>query len=88
MIVSHDAVYEGLKKLPRPGCWNQRRDRVDFCCPVCNLYSHLGRHSIDAEGRVMPSVICPHNRPDGTPCTFHETIRLHGWHERLQRIPF
>jgi len=34
----------------------------------------LGGHSIDADGTVMPSVVCP--KPG---CSFHTYVRLEGW---------
>jgi hypothetical protein len=40
-------------------------------------YGHLltlREHSIEADGMVSPSVLCP--EPD---CTFHAYVRLEGW---------
>jgi hypothetical protein len=34
----------------------------------------LGGHSIDANGTVMPSVVCP-----APGCSFHTYVRLEGW---------
>lgn len=87
MIVLHDAVHEGYNKLPRAGKWNMR-SRVDMRCPKCENIFHLDNHSIDAYGRVTPSVVCPNTREDRTACSFHEMVTLQGWSERLQRLPF
>lgn len=87
MLVAHDAVHEGYNKLPRTGMWNLR-SRVDMRCPVCENIFHLDNHTIDADGRVSPSVWCPHTREDETPCTFHEMVVLGGWHDRIRSIPF
>ena len=45
-------------------------------CPRCGRECSIGKatHSIGATGKVMPSMICPH---DG--CDFHEYVTLAGW---------
>lgn len=40
----------------------------------------LRNHTIEADGRVVPSIVC--RTPD---CDFHEIVRLEGW--RSGRIP-
>ncbi len=42
-------------------------------CPKCGNEGLLD-HDIDTEGRVTPSLVCPH---DG--CDFHDHIQLMGW---------
>jgi len=48
---------------------------AELCCPGCGKVALLGRnHTVDANGTVHPSVVCPF-----PPCTFHEFIALDGW---------
>lgn len=44
-------------------------------CPVCNHIAVLADHTISANGRVSPSVVCPD-------CGFHEFLTLAGWEGR------
>jgi hypothetical protein len=44
-----------------------------FTCPSCGVCGFLEEHSVDKDGNVAPSVVCP-----GV-CGFHEFIRLDGW---------
>lgn len=45
-------------------------------CPTCGRVFCLAEHRIASDGRVSPSVVCPHR-----PCTFHVIMRLEGWNE-------
>ncbi len=42
-------------------------------CPKCGSEGMLD-HDIDAEGKVTPSLVCPHEE-----CGFHDYIQLMGW---------
>lgn len=43
-------------------------------CPKCGFSASLRDHSIDDNGDVNPSLVCP-----GEGCGFHEWITLAGW---------
>ncbi len=62
---------------PAPWWWplNTRDGQsATIKCPHCNIVATLTDHTIDANGKVHPSLACP------TPsCPFHEFIRLEGW---------
>lgn len=47
-------------------------------CPSCGGHGGLHDHSVDDEGNVTPSLVCPHGS-----CTFHDFVRLDGWQSRL-----
>lgn len=49
-------------------------------CPECGKTAVLSGHEIDKDGKVSPSVICPHA------CKFHEHVQLVGWAEMLEAI--
>ena len=49
------------------------RPRPTVYCPKCGREGSLD-HEIDAEGRVTPSVVCPHEG-----CDFHDNVQLLGW---------
>lgn len=44
------------------------------CCPGCGKLLSLGRHTIDADGTVTPSLVCPFRG-----CDFHEFVMLADW---------
>lgn len=52
-----------------------KRISASIVCPAGH-YGVLTDHSIDNDGAVTPSVVCPE---DG--CDFHENIKLLGWSE-------
>jgi hypothetical protein len=64
-------------------------NRVDVRCPVCHTRTRLNpAHSIDAQGRVHASVLCPKATEEWrqkvagykfTVCTWHEFVTLEGW---------
>lgn len=43
-------------------------------CPLCGNVSSLSDHTIDNEGVVTPSLICPYPG-----CSFHEHVILQDW---------
>jgi hypothetical protein len=43
-------------------------------CPECNREVSLGAYYIKDDGRVAPSLECPH-----LGCTFHDFVTLAGW---------
>ncbi len=66
---------------PRAGWWvpvKHEGDPTARCgCPGCGTISSMYDHTIDAAGRVTPSVGCP--GPRGNAC-YHETgVVLLGW---------
>ena len=74
---------------PRPGEWAivRRTDRADgptafVTCPHCGDSASLSGHSIDASGRVTPSLVCP---TDG--CSWHVHVTLVGWAAALAEKP-
>lgn len=47
---------------------------VEMTCPRCHRTARLSAHTVDADGKVSPSVVCP------TPnCGFHEWVQLECW---------
>lgn len=44
-----------------------------FRCPDCGRLFCLAKHRIADDGRVSPSVVCPHG------CGFHVGMTLQGW---------
>ena len=67
---------------PKPGTWKRvTGDLADIGylavvrCPECKLLESIARkHTVAADGKVSPSVVCPH---DG--CNWHVYVRLDGW---------
>lgn len=67
----------GLRHVPGGGWHHTILDGKPVAvtyCPKCGLEAYLDDHSIDTDGIVTPSVICPH-----APCTFHDDVRLENW---------
>lgn len=44
-----------------------------FCCPVCNQIFGMAAHTVDDEGKVTPSIVCPGG------CGFHCWVQLNNW---------
>lgn len=44
------------------------------CCPGCGKISSLTDHTIDPDGSVYPSLVCPFDI-----CDFHELVKLADW---------
>lgn len=47
------------------------KDRVLMKCPSCAVELGLD-HRVEEDGRVVPSVVCPH-------CSFHDMVALEMW---------
>lgn len=48
---------------------------AELVCPGCGHGAMVGRHhTVDANGVVSPSSVCPH-----APCAFHEFVVLDDW---------
>ena len=69
----------------RAGTWTTRKTtgpngkkRVIIGCPICGRRGNLDDHTIDENGIVFPSVVCPH-----LSCSFHDYVALRDW--RLNR---
>lgn len=60
--------------------WRLWRDRILVTCPSCQRDAAALDHAVDAEGRLSPSVICPHEG-----CDFHAMCHLVGWEESVDR---
>lgn len=62
----------------KPGTWKGLQTPVgrsaSFTCPACSQMATLTDHTIQGDGTVQPSVVCPSHK-----CTFHEYLRLIGW---------
>lgn len=43
------------------------------CCPGCGKLVSLTDHTIDPDGTVTPSLVCPFK------CAFHEYVKLADW---------
>ena len=43
------------------------------CCPGCGKLVSLTDHTIDPDGTVTPSLVCPFK------CDFHEFVKLADW---------
>lgn len=64
----------------------QFQHKAMLYCPNCHKPMSITNHSIDADGNVSPSVVCPNNlglaqgiEKFGEKCQFHEFVRLDGW---------
>jgi hypothetical protein len=70
--------YFGAGEIP-PMHWKachpatMKRFKAEFTCPNGHSITLKG-HSIDADGTVRPSVVCP-----TAACEFHDFVRLSGW---------
>jgi hypothetical protein len=70
--------YSGAGEIP-PMHWKachpatMRRFKAEFTCPNGHGITLKG-HSIDADGSVHPSVVCP-----VPACDFHDFVRLSRW---------
>lgn len=62
-----------------------------MCCPACGFDVSLSRHTVQADGTITPSVVCPitgKHDPIGVlcPCGFHDNVKLLGWPEWKEEI--
>jgi hypothetical protein len=78
-VVGHTAArYAGASEAP-PMHWKPchpatvKRFKAEFACPNGHGIILKG-HSIDADGTVHPSVVCP-----APACDFHDFVRLSRW---------
>ncbi len=66
--------------LGTPGVYRKLQQKASavisahLSCPDCGETASLGDHTIDADGLVNPSLVCPHKG-----CAFHEFVVLEGW---------
>ena len=44
------------------------------CCPGCGKINSLGDHTIDPDGTVTPSLVCPFDH-----CEFHDFVKIADW---------
>ncbi len=58
----------------RKGEWHQQATGVVVCCPGCGHIVALLDHTIDPDGSVYPSLVCPFDI-----CDFHEFVKLADW---------
>jgi hypothetical protein len=61
------------------GCWHGGRKSdgtrtATLQCPGCGKVASMSQHTIEPDGTVSPSAVCPYEG-----CTFHQWIRLEGW---------
>lgn len=47
---------------------------ASLSCPYCGNVASLSQHTIEPDGTVKPSVVCPKSE-----CDFHFYIKLEGW---------
>jgi hypothetical protein len=62
----------------RFGCWKggilDGKRTANVSCPKCGQIASLSQHTIEADGTVKPSLVCPY---DG--CSFHDHVKLKDW---------
>ena len=66
-------------ELDKPGCWMRvkakgKKPSALVSCPTCEETVSLSGHFIFYDGKVTPSLVCPHEN-----CGFHDWIVLEGW---------
>ena len=57
----------------KPAIMANNRLSAIIICPDCGGKLALHPHTVEIDGRVVPSVVC---RP---PCHFHDYVTLEGW---------
>lgn len=50
------------------------RKTATVTCPDCGKRGTLEHHTIEDDGRVLPSIDCPN-----MDCAFHDWVQLEGW---------
>ena len=74
------------KHWPSPGSWTFVRSSAEHrpagptarvSCAKYGAMASLADHSIDAEGKVTPSLVCPDE------CGWHVDVVLDGWAEAI-----
>jgi hypothetical protein len=64
----------------RKGEWRGAKHSVEgtrsalACCPSCGKICSLLSHTIDPDGTVTPSLVCPFDN-----CEFHDFVKLADW---------
>lgn len=80
-----------LEGRMRPGEWRPLigSDGLSamICCPECQKEATLTKHTIEANGEVRPSVVCPFGQVECPHCSFHVHATLVGWPEELSNQP-
>lgn len=59
--------------FPKKGEYCTTDKSIFFRCPKCGEIATIDNHTVDADGKVNPSVVCPYE------CGFHDYIRLMDW---------
>lgn len=67
-------LFKHDNELSEYGAWRRSSDKAIISCPLCGHFGGLHKHSIDSDGKVNPSIVCP-----WAPCTFHDYGALEGW---------
>ncbi len=57
-----------------PACLGVPNATALVCCPGCAKILSLGKHTIDPDGTVTPSLVCPFKS-----CDFHDYVKLADW---------
>ncbi len=71
-------ILENTNARLTPGTWKKQPiGSVHVMCTNGHI-SYIGHHTIDDDGAVTPSLVCPHEDA-GKPCSFHEFVKLDGW---------
>ena len=58
----------------RKGEWRDTDKGALVCCPGCGKIGSLAEHTIDPDGTVTPSLVCPFAH-----CDFHDMAKLADW---------
>ena len=66
-------VWKGAKMIEDDGTVKRT---ANVSCPECGITASLSRHTIAADGKVTPSLVCPYGG-----CSFHDHVVLEGWTE-------
>lgn len=70
--------FEHNEELEGKGQWRYSSRNALITCPLCGNFGGLRKnHTIDADGRVYPSLVCP-----WAPCKFHDDGILKDWKPR------
>lgn len=60
------------------------RSAVVFC-PMCGKPFSLHKHTIQGDGHVGPSVVCPwEDKPECPGCRYHEVMTLESWSDHAK----
>lgn len=77
-------LWRASKHWPSPGTWTflrQSSERTEpsarVSCAKCGAMASISDHSIEGDGTVTPSVVCPDE------CGWHVHVVLEGWAEAI-----